>query len=59
MFRVIDRAENWSGVPLRWMLRRIGYAAGIAALAGIAMSVTVTAAHHYSDTPPVVVGHAP
>lgn len=51
--------EGWSGVPLRWMLRRLGYAAGIAALAGITMSVTVTAAHYYSDEPPVVIGAAP
>lgn len=48
------RAEEWSGVPLRWMLWRVFYATCVAILAGVFIAVAVVTLRHYSDTPPVV-----
>ncbi|MPY86048.1 MAG: hypothetical protein GEV00_23025 [Actinophytocola sp.] len=51
-----QRIEAWSGVPLRWMLRRIFYSACIAALVGVVVAVDVVTAHHYGGVPVVDVG---
>lgn len=56
MIRLVRRAEEWSGVPLRWMLRRIFCSVCVAVLVGMAVAVTVVIAEYHSDVPRVVNG---